>query len=291
MNKADVTLRVRPEGSPERRLVTQIYRQALKRAGYDVRRAPRAVFGSTISYDELKEDKLAGYPEYMSTILFYRFEVPIEDIPPRSVVAYRQLERKLEGEDLVAFPPAPYGIANTVGLLRKDAERLGVRTISDLKGKAEKLTVGAPTYCHISAECIGGIEERYDTAFLGVGYEQAETPELSWYRGEPDYRYELLEDGEFDASIFYNTDGRLATESDRFVALEDDKHVFPASNFVWITSQDVLEEAGPDYEKAIMRAQKGLTLPVMRRLNARMESGKPPAAVAAEYLKSIRYPG
>ena len=94
-----------------------------------------------------------------------------------------------------------------------------------------------------------------------------------------------------DASILFNTDGRLATEKGKFVILEDDKNIFPASNFVWVTSPEVVEEAGPDYEKTIVEAQKGLTLTTMRKLNAEMERGKAPAEVAAGYLESIGYSG
>jgi osmoprotectant transport system substrate-binding protein len=288
VDKAEVTLTVRSEGSPERRLLGQIYAQALKGAGYRVRKAPPSL-ETKVGLEGLKAKQISGYPEYISTSLLYDFGVEIEDIPARTQAAYGELEKNLEGRDLAAFPPAPYSIENAVGMARKAAEERGLQTNSDLKGKAEEMTIMAPTYCHVSVECLGGIERHYHTAFEGVAYERALTPELTWWRAEPDFRYETLEDGVTDASILFSTDGRLAREKDRFVALEDDKRIFPASNFVWVTSQDVAEEAGPDYEKAIVGAQKGLTLGVMRKLNARMElDGKSPAAVAAEYLKSLR---
>lgn len=287
IDKADVTLKIRPEGSPERRVVTQIYAQALKRAGYKVKAVQPSAYESSGFYEELQKGGISGYAEYMSTILFYGFEVEIENIPTQTPVAYRELRRKLEKDELTAFPPAPYSIANEVGMLRSAARRRGLRTDSQLKGQAEGMTLKAPTYCHVSVECLAGIERHYDTAFEAVSYEKSLTPELSWWRGEPDFRYEVLENGEADASILYNTDGRLATEADKFVVLKDDRHIFPASNFVWITSNDVVDEAGPDYEKAIVRAQKGLTIATMRQLNAKLEAGKSPAQVATEYLDSI----
>lgn len=292
VDKAEVTLKVRFEGSPERRLVGQIYAQALRQSGYDVKVGKSPVFGSTGFLDEVKSGKLAGYPEYLSTALFYNFEVEIEDIPAETGVAYRQVRKDLEKEGLTAFPPAPYSIANAVGMLRRTAEARGLKTDSDLKGKAEEMTLKGPTYCHVSVECLAGIERYYDTAFESISYERALTPELTWWRAEPDWRYEVLENGEADASILFNTDARLAAEKDKFVMLEDDKHIFPASNFVWVTSPDLVEESGPDYEKTILAAQKGLTMGTMRKLNAKMElGGKPPAKVAAEYLKSIDYKG
>jgi osmoprotectant transport system substrate-binding protein len=288
IDKSEVTLRVRPEGSAERQLLGQIYAQALKAAGYRVR-IGSGEFGSAGSLEEIKERKLAGTPEYLSTILFYEFGVEIENIPTETHTAYGQLRLGLDKQGLVAFPPAPYSIENVVGMLRKTAEERGLKKNSDLKGKAEKMTIKAPTYCHVSVECMAGIEASYGTHFESISYEKALSPELSWWRTEPDFRYEVLEDGEADASILYNTDGRLATEGDKFIILEDDKHIFPASNFVWITSQDVVDEAGPDYEKTIVAAQKGLTLPVIQRLNAKMEAGKTPAEAASEYLQSVGF--
>lgn len=288
VDKSEVTLKLRPEGSPERQLLGHIYAQALRQAGYKVKKAPRATFGSTIAFDEVQEGKLAGYPEYLSTILFYKFGVEIEDIPPKTRPAYKQARANFEKEGLTAFPPAPYSIENVVALLPETAKENGLEKLSDLKGKAEKLTIKGPTYCHVSVECVGGIERYYDTAFESISYESAATPELTWWRPEPEYRYQVLEKGASDATILFNTDGRLATDGKKFVVLEDDKDVFPASNFVWVTSPEVIDEAGPDYEKAIVEAQKGLTLKVIRELNAELEQGRKPAAVAAEYLSSNR---
>jgi osmoprotectant transport system substrate-binding protein len=287
VDKGEVTLKVRPEGSPERKLLGQIYAQALRTAGYRVKKAP-TTFGSTGASDEVKAGKLAGYPEYLSTALFYDFGVEIEDIPTEAKAAFKEAKRNFEKEGLTVFPPAPYDIENAVGMLRKTAEERSLKTISDLRGQAEEMTLKGPTYCHVSVECLGGIERHYDTAFESISYERALTPELTWWRAEPDWRYEVLEKGVSDASILFNTDGRLATEGKRFVVLEDDKRIFPAGNFVWVTSPEVVEEAGPDYEEAIADAQKGLTLEVIRELNAEMERGKPAAEVAAEYLRSIR---
>jgi osmoprotectant transport system substrate-binding protein len=289
VDKSEVTLKVRSEGSPERRLMGQIYAQALRRSGYDMKVGRAPAFESTDSFDEVKAGKLAGYPEYLSTALFYEFGVEIEDIPSETPAAYSQAKRDFEKKGLVAFPPAPYSIENAIGMLKKTAERRGLRTISDLTKQKDKLTLKGPTYCHVSAECLGGIEDNYTgRAFEIISYERALTPELTWWRAEPDWRYEVLENGEAGASFLYNTDGRLARQKAKFVILEDGKHIFPASNFVWVTSPEIVDEAGPDYERAIVTAQKGLTLGTIRKLNAKMElGGKPPAQVAAEYLDSI----
>jgi glycine betaine/choline ABC-type transport system substrate-binding protein len=61
---------------------------------------------------------------------------------------------------------------------------------------------------------------------------------------------------------------------------------------IWVTTPEVVEEAGPDYEETIVQVQEGLTLKVMQELDARVELEKEPAAkVAAEYLESAGYTG
>jgi osmoprotectant transport system substrate-binding protein len=289
---AEVTLSVRPEGSPEERILGAIYAQALKAAGYKVKPSPEPGFSVTTDLDAVKSGQVSGYPEHLSTALADDLGVEIEDLPPNADAAYQQAKSRFEKQGLTAFPPTPFGIANAVGMLRKTAEKRGLSTDSDLKGQAETMTIKAPTYCHLSVECLGGIEEHYDTAFESVSYEEAPSSALSWWRPKPSWRYKVLEDGESDASMLFTTDGRLAADKDKFVILEDDKHAFPAGNVIWVTSPKVVKEAGPKYEKTIVKVQKGLTLPVMRKLNALVELEKQsPAKAAAAYLKEAGYTG
>ena len=57
-----------------------------------------------------------------------------------------------------------------------------------------------------------------------------------------------------------------------------------------MTDQSTVQKAGPDYMATIEKVQKGLTLPVMQELNARVDIDKQdPAAVATEYLKEDGY--
>ncbi len=102
----------------------------------------------------------------------------------------------------------------------------------------------------------------------------------------------MLEKGQADLSILFTTDPQLSAESNKFVILEDDKHVFPAGNVIFVTTPKVVEKAGPDYEKTILQVQEGLTLEVMQELDARVELEKEtPKAAAAAYLESAGYTG
>ena len=163
-------------------------------------------------------------------------------------------------------------------MLRTTAEEYGLETLSQLKEQASGMGLASGSFCYVLTDCIVGLDR-----FYGIHFKR-------YISIEPASRYKVLETGQVDASMLLNTEGRLAGKKSRFIILEDDKHRMPAGNLVWVTTPDVVDEAGPDYEKAIVMAQKGLTLKLMQELDARVKFEKEsPAKVAAEYLRSIHY--
>jgi osmoprotectant transport system substrate-binding protein len=283
-SNSEVTLTIGSRDAPTEEVVLgHIYAEALKAAGYKVKEN----FDIETEYDEapleeLKDGRISGYPEHANLALIWFFYAEDEDLPTDPRAAYKKAKAEFEKQGLTAFPPTPFGLSRPVGVLKKTAEERSLRTVSDLKGEAEEMTLSGPTDCHFRLDCLAGIEKYYGTSFESISYTYTER--------EVRRRYKVLENGEFDASILNSTDGRLAADKNKFVTLEDDKHVFPAGNVIFVTSREVVEEAGPDYEEAIVAVQKGLTLPVMQELDAQVEiEKKDPAKVAAQYLKSIGY--
>jgi osmoprotectant transport system substrate-binding protein len=276
-DNGDVTLTIGARATPEEEVLGQIYAQALRNAGYEV----NGEFGLETEFRDLplkmvRSGRLSGYPEHVGAALQQLFAVEQEDLPNDPQEAYRMAKAELEKKSLTAFPPTPYSLNTPVVVLRKTAEERDLKTVSDLKGEAEEMTVLGPNGCFFSYDCLGGLERYYRTSFEAGGY--AETKRLI------EGRFRFLERGEYDALMPYSTEGRLAEK--KFVILEDDKHAFPAGNTIFVTSEEVVEEAGPDFEATILAAQKGLTLPVMQKLDAEVElEGKDPAEVAAGYLK------
>ena len=127
---------------------------------------------------------------------------------------------------------------------------------------SEKLSLYGSPECRQRIDCLAGLEKLY-----GLKFKEFKPVDIS-------LRYTVLEKGQADLSILFTTDPQLAAESEKFVILEDDKHVFPAGNIIFVTSKKVAEEAGPDYEKTILNVQHGLTLEVMQELDARVELEK-----------------
>jgi osmoprotectant transport system substrate-binding protein len=274
-----VSLTIGSKNFPEQEILGEIYSQALAAAGYKTK-SDLNLGSETVALKTLKSGQISGYPEYASTALTSFFGLEPEEVSSNADEAYEKAKAEFEKEGLTAFPPTPFASANAVGTLKKTADELGLKTISDLEGQSEKLTLYGSPECRQRIDCLAGLEKYY-----GLKFKSFKPVDIG-------LRYTVLEKGQADLSILFTTDPQLSAESDKFVILEDDKEVFPAGNVIFVTSQKVAEEAGPDYEKTIVQVQKGLTLPVMQELDARVELEKKTAKEAAsEYLKEAGYTG
>jgi osmoprotectant transport system substrate-binding protein len=274
-----VTLTVGSKNFTEQIVLGEVYAQALEAAGYKVDK--RLNLGSeTVARQAVKSKQISGYPEYVSTALTSFFEVEPEEVPADATEAYEEAKADFEKEGLTAFPPTPFASANAVGTLKKTAEERDLKTVSDLEGQSEEMTLYGSPECRQRIDCLAGLEELY-----GLKFQKFVPVDIG-------LRYTVLDKGQADLSILFTTDPQLSAQADKYVILEDDKEVFPAGNVIWVTTPEVVEEAGPDYEKTIVQVQEGLTLKVMQELGARVELEKEPAAkVAAEYLESAGYTG
>jgi glycine betaine/choline ABC-type transport system substrate-binding protein len=274
-----VGLTIGSKNFPEQEILGEIYAQALTAAGYKVKSALN-LGSETVALKAVKTDQISGYPEYASTALTSFFGLEPEEVPSDATEAWEKANAEFEKEGLTAFAPTPFASANAVGTLKKTAEKYGLETVSDLEGVSEKLSLFGSPECRQRIDCLAGLEKLY-----GLKFKSFTPVDIS-------LRYTVLEKGQADLSILFTTDPQLSAEKDKFVILEDDKHVFPAGNIIFVTRQSVAEEAGPDYEKTILEVQEGLTLPVMQELDARVELEKEtPKAAAAAYLKSAGYTG
>jgi glycine betaine/choline ABC-type transport system substrate-binding protein len=274
-----VSLTIGSKNFPESEITGEIYAQALEAAGYKVK-TDLSLGSETIALKTLKAGQVSGYPEYTSTALESLLGLEPEEVPADADEAYEKANEEFEKEGLTAFPPTPFSSANAVGMLKKTAEKYDLKTISDLEGVSEKLSLYGSPECRERIDCLAGLEKLYGLKFA------------SFHPVDIGLRYTVLEKGQADISILFTTDPQLSAESDKFVILEDDKEVFPAGNVIFVTSQKVAEEAGPDYEKTILQVQEGLTLEVMQELDARVELEKQTAKeAAAAYLKEAGYVG
>ena len=274
-----VALTIGSKNFPESEILAEIYAQALAAAGFKVKTA-LGLGSETIARKAVKTGQISGYPEYASTALTSFFGFEPEEVPSNAKAAKERANLEFLKEGLQTFAPTPFASANAVGMTRATAEKYGLKTISDLKGVSEKLSLYGSPECRQRIDCLAGLEKLYGLKFKSF------TPV------DIGLRYAVLEKGQADLSILFTTDPQLSAESDKFVILEDDKKVFPAGNVIFVHKRATAWEAGSGLELTIQAVQEGLTLKVMLELNARVELEKEtPKAAAEAYLESAGYIG
>ena len=275
-DNAGTSITVGSKNFTEEFILGEIYAQALEAAGYSVKKDLN-LGSEQIALRALKSGSIDGYPEYTSTALTSFFDVQPQDIPKDPQQAVTDAQDDFAKEGLVAFAPTPFTSANAVGTLKTTADRLGLRTVSDLEGKSQDLTLYGSPECRQRLDCLVGLEEDY-----GLKFKKFTPVDIG-------LRYEVLDKGQADLSIIFTTDAQLST-SDKYVTLEDDKKVFPPGNVTFVASKGTADKAGPDMKTTIEQVQTGLTERVMQELNARVDVDREtPKAVAREYLREAGY--
>src|SRR4051794_7258146 len=158
------TLTVSSKNFTEEFILAEIYAQALEAAGYKIRK--RLNVGSEkVAYRAIRSGRIDAYPEYTGTALTAFFGVRSGKIPKDEQEAYDQARENFAAKGLTALPPTPFTDSNAVGMTQARAQELGIRTISDLKGKAGHLTLSGSAECRTRTDCKLGLEKIYGLRF------------------------------------------------------------------------------------------------------------------------------
>jgi osmoprotectant transport system substrate-binding protein len=271
---ATTTLTVGSKNFTEQKVLGEVYAQAFQAAGYTVKTALNLGDEKT-ALKALKAGQISGYPEYTGTALLSFLDVPAAKLPTDPTAAYDQVKAGMAKQGIEAFPPTPFTSSNEVGLLKPEAEKLGVTKISDLKSKASQLTLYGSPECRTRRDCLLGLEQVYGLKFK------------KFVPVNIDQRHEVLTSHQADVSIVFTTDPQIKRNNE--VLLEDDKGMFPPYNSTFLMKQSVASAAGPDLAKTIDLVNKNLTADVMQELNARVDLDKDtPEQAAQAYLKQFK---
>ena len=254
----------------EQKVLGEIYAQAFDAAGYDVSTELNLGDEKT-ALKALEGGDISAYPEYTGTALLSFFGVTADKIPTDSQVAYEDAKKGFAKKNLTALPPTPFTSSNEVAVTKETADKYKLKTISDLKPVAGKLTMYGSPECRQRLDCLLGLQQVY-----GLKFKKFVPVDIA-------LRHEVLKKGQADVSIVFTTDPQIKREGE--VLLEDDKGMFPPYNSTLVIRDDVLKKAGPDVEKVVAQVNKGLTDEAMQELNARVDlDKKTPKEVASEYL-------
>lgn len=269
--KKDTVIRVGSKDFTEGLIVAEIYALALEDAGYEVERV-FDIAGSVV-HTALINDEIDLYPEYTGTGLMSILGMDMITDP---VEVYNTVKEEYEKQFQVTW--LEYSNANDgqgLAIRTEVADRLGIRTISDLQEHALELRFASQ----------GDFDEREDSLpALEKVYGEFNWKSSKVYDGG--LKYEVLRNDEADVTPAYTTDGPLA-DKETFTLLEDDKQVWPPYNLAPVVRDHVLEE-NPEIADVLNKISAELDTEILTSLNAKADVEKEEYEdVAEEFYKSI----
>ncbi|HEV7764049.1 MAG TPA: glycine betaine ABC transporter substrate-binding protein [Thermoanaerobaculia bacterium] len=252
-------------------LLGEIVAQRLESAGCKVDR--KLDLGGTLVCDKaITTGDLDVYPEYSGTALTAILKLPISS--DRAAVT-RSVEQAYAKRDLKWGPQL--GFENTFAIIvrRADAERHGLRTITDLAKVADTFRPGFGYEFVERPDGWSGLQQHYGLRFVT----SPKTMDLG-------LTYRALAANSIDVIAGNSTDGLI--DALGLVVLEDDKRFFPPYDTAIVSRTDLGKKcaAAPAALESLANA---FDEPAMRRLNQAIDGDKrPPAEIAREALARLR---
>ena len=251
-------------------LLAEMFAQLLEARGFAVERRP-GLGATELAFEALRTGAIDVYPEYTGTgLTAILHEQPIAD--PRE--AFARVAAEFARRWGIRWLP-PLGFENTyaIAVRRETAERLGLRTLSDLARAAPRLTAGLTPDFIGRPDGLPGIGRAYGIRFNAV---RSLVPAV---------KYQALAAGEVDVIDGYATDGFIARYD--LVVLTDDRRFFPPYQAAALVGARLPREAAGAV-LALDELSGRLTEATMRRLNRRVEvDNEPIARVAADALREL----
>lgn len=251
----------------ESELVAAVYAGALRDAGFDVTHL-RRVGTREVLLPALERGLVEVVPEYSGSALAFFGGRPTADASATAAA----LADEADPRGLVRLEPAAAQSRNGVVVSADTAERLGLRTISDLGTAADDMSFGGPPECPDRPLCLPGLERAYGLTFGSF---------LPLDVGGP-ITVAAVSGGTVDVGLLFTSDGSLARHD--LVLLKDDRGLQPAESIVPLVRRDALDRFGPALGEALDRVSSQLTTDDLRRLNALVAGGVSADDAAARWL-------
>ena len=256
----------------ENEIVAEIYGLALEDAGFTVER--KMNIASSVVHQSVISEEIDLYPEYTGTGLISILKK--EALTDQEEVYQTVKEAYNEQFDLTWLDYAQANDGQGLFISRKASDEYGITTISQLQTNAEKLRFASQ----------GEFDERED----GIpGLEKIYGP-FHWKSSkiyDNGLKYQVVENDEADVAPAYTTEGRLI-ETDKFVLLEDDQHMWPPYNIAPVVRNEVLEQY-PEIAEILNDISSKLDTEVVTQLNAKVDIDQEEYEdVAAEFYESIK---
>jgi osmoprotectant transport system permease protein len=222
-------------------------------------RLRRELGGTRVVWDALQRGEIDVYAEYTGTLRR-------ETLASLHLADDAALRTALEARGLEMSPPLGFNDTYAIGLRSSEAQRLGIRTISDL-AKHPELRFGFSNEFLSRGDGWPSLRDAYQLPQQDV-------------RGlDHDLALRALANGAIDATDLYSTDADIQLLG--LTVLEDDRHHFPEYQAVWLWRKDV----APQVIAALERITGKISAVDMTAMNARVRGQREAEArVASDFL-------
>jgi osmoprotectant transport system substrate-binding protein len=264
------TVRVGSKNFTEQFIIGEMYAAALEANGIKVQRKIN-LGGTLIAHKALTGNEVDLYPEYTGTALNSVLKAPMISDPD---AVYKQVKKFYEREFEVTWLK-PSGVNNGYAILVRPetAQQFGLKSLSDLAKVSKQLRIGSGPEFVDRQDGLPGLKAKYNVEF-------AEFKQFSTLAE----RYDALTSKQVDAVNGFATDWQIA--AGKFVALEDDKKLFPPYVLAPVVRMAVLK-ANPKIETIVNQVSALVDNEVMSALNQQVEVNKEePRDVARTFLKA-----
>lgn len=265
------TVKIGSKNFTEQFVVAELYGAALEAAGFKVERKIN-LGGTLVAHEALKSGAIDLYPEYTGTGLNAVMKAQgVTETDPEKV---RGMVKAFYEKEFNLTWLKPSGINNGYAIVVRPetAKEFSLKTLSDLGKASAKLRLGAGTEFVDRRDGIKGLKEVY-------GAEFAEFKQFAALR----LRYEALNQKQIEVANGFSTDWQIA--ADKFVALEDDKALFPPYFLAPVVRPEIAANA--KIVEILEKVGAALDNPTMQELNRQVEvDKKEPRTVAAAFLKA-----
>ena len=197
-------------------ILSSLIAQRLQAAGLPARQ--REGLGSNVIFEALRTNEIDAYVDYTGTL--WATQLKRTDVKPRQEVL-SELTSTLAREKVTLLGGLGFENAYALVMPRSRAEKLGIRSIADLAGRAETMSI-AGDYEFFSRPEWRAIREAYGLTFR----EQRQM--------QPDFMYAAAGSGEVDVIAGYTSDGLIAQYD--LVVLDDPKQAIPPYDAVLLLS-------------------------------------------------------
>ena len=226
--------------------------------------------GTSIVAQALERGDIDLYVEYTGTALINLLGQPVINDPQTAYEKVRSIYK--EKKRLEWLQPLGFNNTYTLTMRSDEANRLGIKKISDLAGKTDTLTLGCTAEFMERPDGIKGLEKKY-------GFKFNKTSSM-----DPGLTYAAVRDKKVAVIDGFATDGRIPAFN--LVVLEDDRQFFPPYFAAPVIREDALKNH-PEIATVLNRLAGKLTDQEMARLNALVDLEKKDAKIVAkEWLQA-----